>query len=168
MLAVDVRARLHDAWRELVELRATRIVRVHLDDTAVRVVQLDLMTGDVVGQLSANQADRNAAARQIVHGPRNARHLLRVGHLELSSGHGDKHATAEDAEDAEEILQRPQRPSRPRRWRFPDRDHSFAPHCLQNLASASRTAPQPPQKAAAAGSGTSPTRFRRSCSTCVR
>src|SRR5262245_39104696 len=99
MLAVHIRGRLHRlTCGHLVELRASGVVGVDLEYAAVREVELDEVTCDVVRELSANETDRDAAVRQIRHGTRNARHLFGVGHLELSER---ELATTEDTEDTE-------------------------------------------------------------------
>src|SRR5439155_82867 len=127
-----------------------------------RKVQLDQMACDVVRQLAADQTNRNAAVGQIGDRTRNARHLFRVGHLELGVESRDKRATAEDAEDAEH--DRPGHPALPAHS-----DHSLAPQLLQNRASASRGVPHCEQKCAACDSvDASPSRLARSLSTCAR
>src|SRR5262245_3538282 len=74
------------------------------------------MIGDVVRQRAANEADRNGALRKIVDGTRDARHLLRIRHLELREGERRR----EYGEDAEEQT-----------------FHNRFPQFLQNFASAS-------------------------------
>src|SRR5215831_14627220 len=102
MLAVHVRSGLHRlAGGHLVELRAPGVVGVHLEHAAVREVELNEVTCDVVRELSANETDGNAAVGQIRHGTRNARHLFRVGHLELRER---ELSTTEDTEDTEDYL----------------------------------------------------------------
>ena len=97
-LAVDVRRRLdRGAGRHVVELRAAALVGLHRLHLRADV-QLDRMAGDVVRELAANQTDRDRAVRQIVDRPRDARHLLRVGHREAARLRVQRLRT-EDTED---------------------------------------------------------------------
>src|SRR5207253_8814888 len=82
VLAVDVGYRLHRrAWRHVVELRTPGIVGLDRQLFAAGQ-QLHGVTGDVIGERAANQANRYRAIREIFDGPRNPRHLLRVRHRE--------------------------------------------------------------------------------------
>src|SRR5262249_28336928 len=107
------------------------------------------------GELTPNEADRDAAVGQVVHRPRDARHLTRID-LRLNRGHGEERSTTEDTEEYFEESPCPHRP------------HNLAPHCLQNFASASRAAPHSPQNRACGGVASSempPSRLTRSRST---
>ena len=82
MLAVDVSGSLdRGARRHVVELRAAVLVGLHREHFGSDV-QLHGMTGDVIRQLAANQADGDGALWQIVNRARDPRHLLWIGHRE--------------------------------------------------------------------------------------
>ena len=172
LFAVHLRGGLHGRpGRQLVELRAAPFVRLDREHPAVAEVQLDGMVHDVVRQLTTNQPHGNAARRQIVHRPRDARHLLRIRHLKL----GKKLRTAIVKAQAISVSVRTDRP-------IPPPAHpaspaflpiqSLVPQFLQNFASASRAAPHAAQNRAACASGAAaaaaPRRLATSCSTCSR
>jgi len=98
VFAVDVGRRLHHgAGRtrdQILEFRAAVLVGLHGDDLRPDV-KIDRMPREIVRQRSANQAHRHGAVGEIVHGPRDARHLFGVGHRdgrgggEVLAGEGD-------------------------------------------------------------------------------
>ena len=73
------------ARRDAAELRAAVLVGVH-DHRFRAADDLDRMSLYVVRELSADEPYGHVSGRQICDWPRNARHLFRVGHLELSGG----------------------------------------------------------------------------------
>ncbi len=90
VLAVDVGARRHGcAGGDALELRAAVLVGFHGQRLAA-ALHFHRLPDQVVRELSADHADGHRAGRQIVDGARNARHLLRIGHLELGEQRRDQ------------------------------------------------------------------------------
>ena len=87
---------------------------------------LDRMSLDVVRELSANQPYGYVSGRQIRDRPGNARHLLRIGHLELG-GRGRGESEKRKAKSRKQAR---------------SSASSLVPHDLQNFASSSFTVAQ--------------------------